>query len=90
MRSFLSTNTTIPIAFKASRCSRRAQLWTRQASIITDLTVLAFRHGWSCFPISVPLLVMPSAAAINGSAGFQADHRIKAPGNFAWIESDPT
>jgi len=83
MSSFLSTSITIPIAFKASHSSRRVQLWRRQASIITDLSVLAFRHGWSCLPISVPLLVMRSAAAINGRTGFQTDHRVKAPGNFA-------
>jgi len=43
MRSLLFKDITIPIAFKAIRCSRRAQLWNRQASIIRDLTKLAFR-----------------------------------------------
>ncbi len=37
MRSFISDNITIPVAFKAIRYSRRAQLWNRQALIITDL-----------------------------------------------------
>jgi hypothetical protein len=35
---------TLPIAFKAIRESRRAQLWNRQAWIIMDLTALAFRQ----------------------------------------------
>src|SRR3974377_939250 len=51
MRSLLLKDITIPIAFKAIRCGRRAQLWNRQASIIRDLTKLAFRHGWCCLPI---------------------------------------
>ena len=46
MRSFVFNDITIPVAFKAIRCSRRAQLWNRQASIIMDLTALALRHGW--------------------------------------------
>jgi len=46
MRSFVFKFNTIPVAFKAIRCSRRAQLWHRQASIIMDLTTLAVRHGW--------------------------------------------
>ena len=46
MRSFALNPTTIPVAFTAIRCSRRAQLWNRQASIIKDLTTLALRHGW--------------------------------------------
>jgi len=45
MRSFVFNDITIPVAFKAT-CSRRAQLWNRQASIIMDLTTLALRHGW--------------------------------------------
>jgi hypothetical protein len=44
MRSFLFKDITIPIAFKTIPYSRRAQLWNRQASIVTDLTMLAFRH----------------------------------------------
>jgi hypothetical protein len=50
MRSFASNDITIPVVFKAIRCSRRAQLWNRQASIIIDLTTLALRHGWRCLP----------------------------------------
>jgi hypothetical protein len=46
MRSFVFDYITIPVAFKAIRCSRRAQLWNRQARIIMDLTALALRHGW--------------------------------------------
>ena len=64
MRSFLCKNITIPVGFKAIRCRRRALLWNRQALIITDLTMLAFRNGWCCFPISVPVLVMPSASLL--------------------------
>jgi hypothetical protein len=44
MRGLLPKNIILPIAFKAIRESRRAQLWNRQASIITDLTILALRH----------------------------------------------
>jgi hypothetical protein len=33
-----------------STCSRRAQLWNRQASIFMDLTTLALRHGWRRLP----------------------------------------
>jgi len=51
MRSFVFNDITIPVAFKAT-CSRRAQLWNRQASIIMDLTTLALRHGWRRLPIS--------------------------------------
>jgi hypothetical protein len=50
MRSFVFNGITIPVAFKAIRCSRRAQLWNRQASIIIDLTTLALRHGWHRLP----------------------------------------
>jgi hypothetical protein len=50
MRSFVFNGITIPVVFKAIRCSRRAQLWNRQASIIMDLTTVALRHGWRCFP----------------------------------------
>ena len=46
MRSFVFDYITIPVAFKAIRCSRRPQLWNRQARIIMDLTALALRHGW--------------------------------------------
>jgi hypothetical protein len=49
MKSFVFNDITIPVAFKAS-CSRRAQLWNRQASIIMDLTTLALRHGWHSLP----------------------------------------
>lgn len=61
MRSFVFNGITIPVVFKAIPCSRRAQLWNRQAAIITDLTTLALRHGWHFLPISDPVLVMPSA-----------------------------
>jgi hypothetical protein len=64
MRSLPSKDITIPVAFKAIPYSRRAQLWSRQASIVTDLTMLAFRHGWYGLPISVPELVMPSASLL--------------------------
>jgi hypothetical protein len=50
MRSFVSKDITIPVVFKAIRCSRRLQLWNRQASIIMDLTTLALRHGWNSLP----------------------------------------
>ena len=50
MRSSTSNHITIPVAFKAIRCSRRAQLWNRQASIVIDLTTLALRHGWPSLP----------------------------------------
>jgi len=50
MRSLLFKDITIPVAFKAITYS--AQLWNRQASIVTDLTMLAFRHGWYWIPIS--------------------------------------
>jgi len=88
MRSLLPKNITIPVAFKAIRYRRRVQLWNRQASIVSDLTMLAYRHGWCCFSISVPVPVVPSAAVISGPDG--SNHRIKVPGNFAWVESDPT
>jgi hypothetical protein len=45
MRSLLSKDITIPIAFKAIRHGGRAQLWNRQVSIIRDLTKLASRLG---------------------------------------------
>jgi len=51
MRSLPFKDITIPVAFKAIPYSR-AQLWNRQASIVTDLTMLAFRHGWYWLPIS--------------------------------------
>ena len=88
MRSFASKSITIPVAFKAIHYRSRAQLWNRQASIIMDLTVLAFRNGWCCFPISVPALVTPSGAVITRPNRFQTDHQIKTPGAFAWIESE--
>jgi hypothetical protein len=50
MRSFVFKCITIPVALKAIRCSRRAELWNRQASIIMDLTTLAIRHGWHSLP----------------------------------------
>src|ERR1700742_5053576 len=49
MRSFVFNDITIAVAFKAT-CSRRAQLWNRQASIIMDLTPLALRRGWHRLP----------------------------------------
>jgi hypothetical protein len=52
MRSLLLKDIIIPVAFTAMPYSRRAQLWNRQASIVTDLTMLAFRHGCCCLPIS--------------------------------------
>jgi len=88
MRSFVSENITIPVAFKAIRSSHRAQLWKRQASIIMDLTMLAFRNRWYCFPISVPVLVMHSGAVISRPNRFQTNHQIKTPGNIARIESE--
>jgi hypothetical protein len=42
MRSFASNCITIPIVFKAIRCSRRTQLWNRQTSIIIDLFLSVF------------------------------------------------
>jgi hypothetical protein len=45
MRSFVSKNIAIPVAFKAIPYNCRAQLWNRQASIVTDLAMLAFHHG---------------------------------------------
>ena len=54
MRSFVFNDITIPVAFKAICYGRRVQIWNRQASIITDLTTLALRHGWRCLPISDP------------------------------------
>jgi hypothetical protein len=54
MRSFTSDEITVPVAFKAIRYGRRVQIWKRQASIITDLTTLALRHGWHCLQISNP------------------------------------
>jgi hypothetical protein len=59
MRSLLFKDITIPVAFKTIPYSRRAQLWNRQASIATDLTMLAFRHGWHWVPISVLKLMLP-------------------------------
>ena len=54
MRSFVFNDITIPVAFKAICYGRRVQIWNRQASILTDLTMLAFRHGWYWLPISDP------------------------------------
>src|SRR5438876_11869558 len=39
MRSFVSDSIIIPANFKATRCSRRTQLWSRQTSIIIDLVL---------------------------------------------------
>ena len=50
MRSSTCNSITSPVVFKAIGFSRRVQLWNRQASIIMDLTTLAFRHGWRCLP----------------------------------------
>ena len=52
MRSLVFKHITIPVAFKAIPYSRRARLSNRQASIVTDLTMLTFRHGWYRLPIS--------------------------------------
>jgi hypothetical protein len=52
MRNFVLNDIKIPVAFKAICYGRRVQIWNRQASIITDLTTLALRHGWRCLPIS--------------------------------------
>ena len=49
MRSLQSKTITHPVAFKAVPYSRRGQLWNRQALIVAELTILAFRHGW-CRP----------------------------------------
>jgi len=54
MRSLLFEHITIPVAFKAITYSHRAQLWNRQASIVTDLTMLAFLHGWYWLSVSDP------------------------------------
>jgi hypothetical protein len=51
MRSLFIKTITIPAAFKTIHCTRRAQLWDRQASIIVDLSRLAFRlsaEGKAC------------------------------------------
>ena len=61
MRSFVYKTITIPVAFKAIPCSRRAQLWNRQASIMIDLNMLGFRQGWCDLPSLTPLVVMPCA-----------------------------
>ena len=50
MSSSVNHSITISLAFKAIRCSRRAQLWNRQASIVIDLTTLALRRGWHSLP----------------------------------------
>jgi len=50
MRSFLRNGITTPAVFKAVRCSRRVQLWNRQASIIIDLTTLTLRHKGRFLP----------------------------------------
>jgi hypothetical protein len=50
MRSFLCKDITAPVVFKVIGCSRRIQLWNRQASIIMDLTTLALRHVWRRSP----------------------------------------
>jgi hypothetical protein len=77
MRSFAFNHITIPVAFKATRCSRRARLWNRQASIIKDLTTLALRHGWHSLPISVPVLVMPPQASWgSGTLRLQTQSRL--------------
>ena len=61
MRSFVFNGITIPVAFKAICYGRRVQIWNRQASIITDLTTLAFVTGGVAFRSQTPVLVMPSA-----------------------------
>jgi hypothetical protein len=50
MRSLVSNGITGPVVFKAIRCSRRVKLWSRQASIIRDLTTLARRYEERCLP----------------------------------------
>jgi len=50
MRSLLFKDITIPVGFKAIPYCLCAQLWNRQASIVTDLTTLALHHRWRCFP----------------------------------------
>src|SRR5271165_762188 len=40
MRSLITNAITVPIAFKAICCSRRTQLWNREASIVMDLILL--------------------------------------------------
>jgi hypothetical protein len=68
MRSLPSETITYPPAFKvvpSSPSSRRAQLWNRQASVVTDLTVLAFRQGWYWVPLSAPAFVVSSAILYN-------------------------
>ena len=50
MSSSARCSTTISVAFKAIRDSRRAQLWNRQASIVIDLTTLALRREWHSLP----------------------------------------
>jgi hypothetical protein len=77
MRSLLFKNITIPVAFKTIPYSRRAQLWNRQASIVTDLTMLAFRHGWHWVPISVPVLVMPSASFLGVTGMLRLDPQLR-------------
>ena len=62
MRSSVFNDITIPVAFKAT-CSRRAQLWNRQASIIMDLTTLALRHGWHSLPRTYERSFLESAAS---------------------------
>ena len=72
MRSFVFNDITVPVAFKVT-CSRRAQLWNRQASIIMDLTTLALRHGWRCLPIS-DLCAGDAFRSLVGSSSVSKEH----------------
>jgi len=61
MRSLLFKDITVPVAFKAIPYSRRAQLWNRQASIVTDLTMLAFSSRVVlASDLSLALLIVPA------------------------------
>ena len=81
MRSLLSKSIIIPVAFKALPYSRRAQLWNRQASIVTDLSMLAFRHGWYCLPISVPCAcdAFRKLVGVTGGAAIRPELRCSLP-----------
>jgi hypothetical protein len=50
MRSLLPQDITTAVALKVTSCSRRFQLWNRQASIIRNLTALTRSHGRRCLP----------------------------------------
>ena len=65
MRSFVFNDITIPVAFKAT-CSRRAQLWNRQASIIMDLTTWPFVTGGIAFRAYDHRRSIESVGAVHG------------------------